>query len=70
MRDGLNQVKTIAASIQRNSAAQTQVSCPSCLSTTTFVVFIAIQLILMLGYSIYRLVNNNQFIFLFYKKKF
>lgn len=55
MRDGINQVKqSLASSFQRVPGSQSQTSCPPCLSTTTFVVFLVIQLIIMLGYSIYR----------------
>lgn len=55
MRDGLNQIKqSLAGTVQRLSGAPTQSTCPPCLSTTTFIVFIVIQLIIMLGYSIYR----------------
>ncbi|KAK6620012.1 hypothetical protein RUM44_006412 [Polyplax serrata] len=53
MRDGMNHVKQNLASLQRVSG-QSQTTCPPCLSTTTFLIFIVIQLILMLGYTIYR----------------
>nr|CAD7426623.1 unnamed protein product [Timema monikensis] len=59
MRDGLNTVKRdVAAASQRlGGGASAQTGCPpqqSCLSTTMFLVFAAVQLIIMLGYSLYK----------------
>ncbi|KAL0268079.1 UNVERIFIED_CONTAM: hypothetical protein PYX00_010151 [Menopon gallinae] len=55
MRDGMNQVKqSLAGTVQRLAGTQNVPACQPCLSTTTFVVFIIIQLIVMLGYAVYR----------------
>lgn len=56
MRDGLNTVKRdVAAASQRLGGAPG--SCPpqtGCLSTTIFLVFAALQLAVILGYSLWR----------------
>lgn len=56
MRDGLNTVKRdVAAASQRLGGAPG--GCPpptACLSTTVFLVFAALQLAVILGYSLWR----------------
>ncbi|XP_315413.4 protein ERGIC-53 [Anopheles gambiae] len=63
MRDGMNQVRqgvaSVAQRLQTHGAvpqAQGSVQCPTqnCLSLTAFLVAIVVQLLLMLGYSMYR----------------
>ena len=63
MRDGLNSVKRdIGAAVQRmnaqplNSANTAAGGCPqpNCVSLSMFLVFGTIQLIILLGYSIYK----------------
>ena len=55
IKDGLNLIKRdISVTAQRLAA---QPSCPAsqpCLSTTVFVVFMAGQIVVMIGYFIYR----------------
>lgn len=54
MRDGMNQVKAnIAQFAQRLSAAP---SCPniSCVSVTTVLIIVAVQLAVIVGYNFYR----------------
>lgn len=54
MRDGMNQVKSNIAQVSQkvNSAP----ACPnvSCVSLTTILVVVAVQLAIILGYNIYR----------------
>lgn len=47
MRDGLN-------SLKRDVKATGSGECPTCLSTTMFLLFIGIQMIILLVYSLYR----------------
>lgn len=56
MRDGLNQVRQGIASIGRTGGPQAQAvtGCPSCVSVTTVLVITAVQLILMLAYSLFK----------------
>ena len=59
MRDGLNTVKRdVAAASQRLSGGALPAGgCPpqtNCLSTTIFLVFAVVQLIVILGYSLWR----------------
>jgi len=59
MRDGLNHLKQqMAAIVGGGGGAQAagQIGCPktSCLGMTPFLIVIAVQLIITLGYSIYR----------------
>lgn len=53
MRDGMNHLKLNIAQAQKNTGS---VDCPnvSCVSLTTLLVVVAIQLVIMLAYSIYR----------------
>lgn len=55
MRDGLNTLKRDVA--QTNAKLGSQAGdCPSgnCLTTTMFLVFLAIQMVVLLGYNIYK----------------
>ena len=59
MRDGLNTVKRdVAAASQRlGGGGGAPVGCPpptACLSTTIFLVFAVLQLVVILGYSLWR----------------
>ncbi|OQR72209.1 protein ERGIC-53 isoform 2 [Tropilaelaps mercedesae] len=59
MRDSLNVVKRDVASVSAatlNNRAQPLVGCPqpSCVGTATFIAFTCVQLILVLGYMVYR----------------
>lgn len=57
MRDGLNQVKqSVAAVGQRIAQPSAQTACPTgnCLGLTAFLVAIAVHLLIILGYSIYK----------------
>lgn len=61
MRDGLNHVKqsinSVAQVLNRPGGAQAQVApCPtqSCVSVTTFLVIAVVQLVVTLGYQIYK----------------
>jgi len=58
MRDGLNTVKRdVAAASQRLGGGGAPGGCPpptACLSTTVFLVFAAVQLAVILGYSLWR----------------
>lgn len=61
MRDGLNNLKLGMQSVQSKvNQPQALGSCPSCLGLTPFLIAIAAQLLIMLGYSIYRESKNNQ----------
>ncbi|XP_017884297.2 protein ERGIC-53-like, partial [Ceratina calcarata] len=54
MRDGLNTVKRDIG--QMNSKGNVKSDCPTtnCLTTTMFLLFVAIQMIILLAYSMYR----------------
>ncbi|XP_008560355.1 protein ERGIC-53 [Microplitis demolitor] len=56
MRDGLNQVKRDVAQTYNRLNAAPAASCPTgnCLTTTIFIIFIVIQLIILIGYNMYR----------------
>lgn len=55
MRDGLNQVRQGIAGIGRSGPqAQASTSCPSCVNLTTILVVTAVQLTLMLAYSLFK----------------
>lgn len=57
MRDGLNQVKRdVAQTYAKLTGSGAPVACPttSCLTTTMFLTFLAIQMVILLGYSIYK----------------
>jgi mannose-binding lectin 1 len=59
MRDGLNVVKRdVAAASQRLvSGSGTPAGCPqqvACVSTTVFLIFVVVQLVIILGYSVWR----------------
>ncbi|CAG9764058.1 unnamed protein product [Ceutorhynchus assimilis] len=60
MRDGLNHVKTNVAQVA--SQLGTQSNCPnvSCVSVTTVLVIVAVQLMIILGYNIYRDNKDSQ----------
>lgn len=63
MRDGLNQVKLSLQHVQsRVNQPQAQVACPSstCLGLTPFLIAITVQLIILLGYNIYKEAKGNQ----------
>ncbi|XP_044738350.1 protein ERGIC-53 isoform X2 [Chrysoperla carnea] len=67
MRDGLNHVKqsinSVAQVLNRPGGAQAQVApCPtqSCVSVTTFLVIAVVQLVVTLGYQIYKDSKNTQ----------
>jgi mannose-binding lectin 1 len=63
MRDGMNQVKMSVAGVQaRVNQPQPLQSCPSssCLGLTPFLIAIAVHLVIILGYSIYRDAKGNQ----------
>lgn len=63
MRDGLNQIKLAIQSVQnRVNTPQAQMGCPSsnCLGLTPFLIAIAVQLFIILGYNIYRDTKGNQ----------
>lgn len=64
VKDGLNAIKRdISATAQRLAAQQPATNCPTnqCLSTTFFAVFMIIQIVIMIGYFIYRLVAHQTF---------
>lgn len=52
MRDGLNELKRD----KKEQKVDTVGSCPTqnCLTTTMFLLFIAIQMVILLGYSLYK----------------
>lgn len=56
MRDGLNQVRQGIAGLGRAGGAQAQAAtgCPSCISLTALLVITAVQLTLMLAYSLFK----------------
>ena len=55
IKDGLNTIKRdISVTAQRLAAQPTCPTSQPCLNTTVFVVFMAVQLIVMIGYFIYR----------------
>lgn len=57
MRDGLNQVRQGIAGLGRTGGApqaQAVTGCPSCVSLTTILVVTAVQLTLMLAYSLFK----------------
>lgn len=57
MRDGLNQVRQGIAGLGRTGGApqaQAATGCPSCVSVTMILVITAVQLILMLAYSLFK----------------
>uniref|UniRef100_A0A1B6D2N9 L-type lectin-like domain-containing protein n=1 Tax=Clastoptera arizonana TaxID=38151 RepID=A0A1B6D2N9_9HEMI len=56
LRDGLNTVKRDTASTAQRLASTSTGECPNknCLNITVFLVVIAVQLLCMLGYSLYR----------------
>ncbi|XP_031618611.1 protein ERGIC-53 [Contarinia nasturtii] len=63
MRDGLNQIKQGITNVHAKvSSPQAQTSCPNvtCLSLTSFLVATAIQLGIMLAYSLYKENRNAQ----------
>lgn len=51
MRDGLN---TLKKDIRQSNAGGADCPTVNCLTTTMFLLFIAIQMIILLGYSLYR----------------
>lgn len=61
MRDGINNLKLSMQAVQgRVNQPQALNACPSCLGLTPFLIAIAVQLVIMLGYSIYKDNKNNQ----------
>lgn len=57
MRDGLNQVKRdVAQAYGKINSAGPTVACPTgnCLTTSMFIVFLIIQMIILIGYNLYR----------------
>lgn len=58
MRDGLNQVRQGIAGLGRTAGgapqAQAATGCPSCVSVTMILVITAVQMVLMLAYSLFR----------------
>jgi hypothetical protein len=57
LRDGLNTVKRDVAAAAQRLTAQPPIACPAmtgCVSTTLFIVMAVVQLLILLGYSIYR----------------
>ncbi|KAG5679093.1 hypothetical protein PVAND_008687 [Polypedilum vanderplanki] len=63
MRDGMNQVKMSVAGVQaRVNQPQPLQSCPTsnCLGLTPFLIAIAVQLVIILGYNMYREAKGNQ----------
>lgn len=57
MRDQLNQVRQGIAGLGRaggGAQAQTATGCPSCISLTAILVISAVQLTLMLAYSLFK----------------
>lgn len=63
MRDGLNQVKLSLQHVQsRVNQPQAQTSCPtsSCLGLTPFLIAITVQLVILLGYNMYKDAKGNQ----------
>lgn len=63
MRDGLNVLKLSIQSVHnRVNQPQAQMGCPSsnCLGLTPFLIALAVQLIIILGYNIYRDAKGNQ----------
>lgn len=60
MRDGLNHLKLGMQSVQsRVNQPQALGACPSCLGMTPFLIVITVQLLIMLGYSLYKERNNH-----------
>jgi mannose-binding lectin 1 len=63
MRDGMNQVKMQVQGVQaRVNQPQPLQSCPTsnCLGLTPFLIAIAVQLVIILGYNMYREAKGNQ----------
>lgn len=58
MRDGLNQVRQGIAGLGRTAGgapqAQAATGCPSCVSVTMILVITAVQMVLMLAYSLFK----------------
>ncbi|XP_063984599.1 protein ERGIC-53 [Diachasmimorpha longicaudata] len=56
MRDGLNQIKRDVSQTYAKVTGTTPGACPNvnCLSTTVFVAILVIQMMILLGYSMYR----------------
>ena len=57
VKEGLNLIKRDISVTAQRLAAQPVTSCPTaqpCLSTTIFAVFMVIQMVIMIGYFIYR----------------
>ncbi|XP_011301413.1 protein ERGIC-53 [Fopius arisanus] len=56
MRDGLNRVKRDVSETNAKLSGATPGGCPTvnCLTTTMFLAFLAIQMVILLGYSIYK----------------
>ncbi|XP_044004595.1 protein ERGIC-53 [Aphidius gifuensis] len=54
MRDGLNQIKRDVS--HNNKAGGNVADCPTgnCLTTTMFLIFLAMQMVILLGYNIYK----------------
>lgn len=66
-RDGVNTLRQELASLGTklmsqnvHPAAQVQPTCPSCLSTSTFLFAIALQIALVVGYSVWQSTRNDQ----------
>jgi mannose-binding lectin 1 len=63
MRDGMNQVKLQLQTVQsRVNQPQAQTGCPTtnCLGLTPFLIAIAVHLVIILGYSMYKEAKGNQ----------
>lgn len=57
VKEGLNMIKRDISVTAQRLAAQPVTSCPTnqpCVSTTIFAVFMVIQMVIMIGYFIYR----------------
>ena len=64
IKEGINTIKRDISVTAQRLAAQPVASCPTqtCLSTTIFAVFMVIQMVIMIGYFIYRLVLLKQIV--------
>lgn len=63
MRDGLNQVKQTVQGVHARVNLPTPLnSCPStkCLGLTPFLIAIVVQLLIIMGYNIYKDAKGNQ----------
>lgn len=62
MRDGLNHVKSNIAQMAQRAGTGSPTTCPNinCVSVTTLLVVVATQLVILLGYNIYRDSKDSQ----------